>query len=119
MFIATTSTFVESLQHITGFILVMLVLTALWGLTILIGRAFNTAESVQAKPAPAAASELAPRAAPTEQTSGMSEDEVAAIAATVTLLMGRRSRIVSIRSGSAKDWSREGRREHFASHKIR
>lgn len=115
MIIATTSTFSHSLEHIIGFIIVMVVLTMLWGLTALIGLAFKGA-AVQAPAKVAAAQMAAPGAAATPGE--LEEEEVAAIAATVTMLMGRRSRIVSIRSG-AKDWSREGRREHFASHKIR
>jgi hypothetical protein len=47
-----------------------------------------------------------------------SDEEVVAISACIALITGRRSRVVSIRS-SARDWNREGRREHFASHKIR
>ena len=50
---------------------------------------------------------------------GPTDEEVAAISAALMTVMGQRSRIVSIRSSGAKDWSREGRREHFASHRIR
>lgn len=104
--IAATHPFVESLQHITGFIVVLVALGLLWGVTVLLGVVFKRSP----EPAPVAVS------GPAEE---IDEEEVAAIAATVACLMGRRSRIVSIRSSAAKDWNREGRREHFASHKIR
>ena len=108
MVIATVHSFVDSLEHIIGFFLVLVALTLMWGLTVGLGRVFKPA-----KAGPAAAAEAAGAA-----DSGPDEQEVAAIAATVACLMGHRSRVVSIRS-AAKDWSREGRREHFASHRIR
>lgn len=109
MYLAATHPFISSLEHVLGFFLVLVALLILWSLTLLLGQFFK------GQAAPAAAS--TPESAPPEPE-GPSEEEVAAIAATVVCLMGRRSRIVSIRS-TAKDWSREGRREHFASHKIR
>jgi hypothetical protein len=104
--IAASHPFFNSLEHITGFFVVLIALMLLWGLTLLLGVIFGRS------PEPAAV----PVAGPAEE---IDEEEVAAIAATVCCLMGRRSRIVSIRSATAKDWNREGRREHFASHKIR
>jgi Na+-transporting methylmalonyl-CoA/oxaloacetate decarboxylase gamma subunit len=115
MHLAATHPFIASLQHILGFILVVLVLLTLWGLTVLIGRIFIRFEAASA-PKAAAPEKNAPAAA--VESEGMPEEEIAAIAAVVSLFMGRRSRIVSIRS-TTKDWSREGRREHFASHRLR
>jgi Na+-transporting methylmalonyl-CoA/oxaloacetate decarboxylase gamma subunit len=111
MLIASLQSFLVSLEHTLGFIIVMLVLWLLYGLTALIGRYFIRQEARLAK---AKAS-----AAPPAIAEGVSEEEVAAITACAALLMGQRSRVVSIRSSSPKDWSREGRREHFASHRIR
>ena len=107
--IATTHPFLQSLEHILGFLVVLVVLTLLWALTAVIGRYFIGREAVlpAAPVGPAAVEE------------GPTDEEVAAISAAVMTVMGHRSRIVSIRSGGAKDWSREGRREHFASHRIR
>lgn len=110
MSIASVSSFAHSLEHIIGFLVVLLALSLLWAITAIVGRIFTR----MAVPAPVAAS--APVASGTE---GPSEEEVVAITAVVSSLMGRRSRIVSIRSGGPKDWNREGRREHFASHRIR
>ena len=111
MLIAATSPFIQSLEHVMGFLLVMVALWLLYGLTALVGR-FFIARTPARPPA-------APLRAPVVASGELGEEEVVAITACVTTLMGRRSRIVSIRSGGAKDWSREGRREHFASHKIR
>ena len=110
MYLAATHPFFSSLEHILGFLLVLVALLLLWGLTLLIGQIFRRLASPVHAPS-------TPESAPV-QTEGPSEEEVAAIAATVVCLMGHRSRIVSIHS-STKDWSREGRREIFASHKIR
>lgn len=108
MLIAATHPFISSLEHILGFLLVLGALILLWGVTVVIGTLFTRLglEPVE-KPRP-----LAP------ELTGPSEEEAAAIAAVVAAIMGPRSRVISIRSGM-KDWQREGRREHFASHKIR
>jgi hypothetical protein len=106
--LAEISPFVDSLQHIIGFLVVVFVLAVLWGVTALLGMYFK-------KLTPANAGTPPPSSGGFDQPS---EEEVVAITAAVRMLMGRRSRIVSL--GSAKkDWSREGRREHMASHKIR
>jgi hypothetical protein len=110
MLAATTHPFIQSLEHIAGFILVLIALGMLWALTLLIGQFFKAREAgvaVTVQKAPPILGEGEP-----------SEEEVVAISACVALIAGRRSRVVSIRS-SARDWNREGRREHFASHKIR
>lgn len=110
MSIAATHPFIDSLQHIVGFLIVVSALTLLWGITAGVGRYFIASSGGRPK--------LVPEPDPDTADDEPSEEEVVAIAAAVTALMGQRSRIVSIRS-SAKDWNREGRREHFASHRIR
>jgi Na+-transporting methylmalonyl-CoA/oxaloacetate decarboxylase gamma subunit len=108
MLIAASHPFISSLEHIIGFLVVVFALTLLWVITALIGKVFIRMEA--ATPAPAPVAPVGGDDPP--------EEEVVALTAVVTAMMGRRSRIVSIRSG-AKDWNREGRREHFASHRIR
>ena len=105
------SPFVSSLEHIVGFLVVVFALGLLWAITTIIGKIFSRLESATPQPAMEAVAPV------TED--GPTEEEVVAIAATISALMGRRSRIVSLRSGATKDWNREGRREHFASHRIR
>jgi len=107
--LAEVSPFMNSLQHIVGFLVVLIALTFLWALTALLGVYFKRLPaSAQAAPAPV----------PGGDSDQPSEEEVVAITAAISMLMGRPSRIVSL--GSAKkDWGREGLRDHFASHKIR
>lgn len=110
MAIAATHPFIASLEHMLGFFLVLSALLLLWGLTSLIGKIFAKSSHVRGQEELAAAVNAEPE--------GITEEEVIAVTACIASLMGQRSRIVSIRSATA-DWSREGRREHFASHKIR
>ena len=112
MVIAEVSPFITSLEHVIGFFVVLFVLGLLYALTAGIGSYFAKRPAVvPAKPAAAAAGPVT--------DADISDEEVVAISACAALLMGRRSRVVSIRSSSTKDWNREGRREHFASHRIR
>ena len=117
MLIAAADSFIASLEHILGFLVVVAALCLLWALTAGMGWLFAGRE-VKRSPLPAAESP-GEEAEEEEEKSGPDEEEVAAIMAVVAILMGQRSRIVSIRKGSTPDWSREGRREHFASHRIR
>ena len=110
MAIIASSTFVSSLEHIVGFLVVLFALTLLWILTAAIGKFFI---GYAAKTAVATAT-----ASATEE-GDLNEEEVAAIAACVATIVGRRSRIVSIRRDRKTDWNREGRREQFSSKRIR
>lgn len=113
--IAASSALVDNLHHITGFLIVVVVLTTLWALTVLIGK-------IPGVGAPAPKAEVpgpqAATSAPPEATGDLTEEEVVAISATVVALAGYHSKVVSIQPAT-RDWSREGRREHFASHRIR
>jgi hypothetical protein len=111
MHIIASSPFLDSLEHIAGFLVVLVALTLLWILTATIGKIFLKMGLVS--PAPGQT-----HAAP-DGEDGPGEEEVAAIAACVVAILGRRSRIVSIRRGRSTDWNREGRREHFSSRRIR
>lgn len=113
MLIAATHPFIDSLEHIAGFLVVMVVLIVLWMLTAIIGKLFSKLASMAPPPSPAAAMPVPGMVSEDEPT----EEELVAVSACVAALMGERSRVVSIRRGG--DWHREGRREHFASHKIR
>lgn len=114
--LASVAGFAESLEHLLGFFIVLVVLIVLWGVTEAFGKIFaprSQAPAAVAKtpvtPAPAAAA--VDDGAPTEE-------EVAAICACIAMLCDERHRIVSIRSANPY-WGREGLREHFASHRIR
>lgn len=113
MLLASTASFGQSLQHLLGFLLVLLALTLLWLATLLIGRIFRIFSHEMA-PVSAGSADGDPLLDENEPT----EEEVAAVAAAVMAVVGRPSRIVSIRAGG-QDWGMEGRREHFASHRLR
>ena len=112
MRILATSPFIDSLEHIIGFLLVMAALGFLWTLTAIVGRLFVRMGFVAAAPRTTPSTEL-------QKSDDVNEEEVAAIAACIVAILGRRSRIVSIRPGRSTDWNREGRREHFSSRRIR
>lgn len=118
MLIATAQQFVDSLEHITGFVVVLVSLTLLWGITLLIGKLL----SLQSTPKAAAAAMATP-SEPIQSTGNASEEdpteeEVAVICATIAAMLQERQRLVSIRS-ITPSWGKEGLREHFASHRIR
>lgn len=105
--------FVDSLSHLAGFLFVLLILTFLWVITTLLGKFFSSQAGKKVRqPGLVKAPPLPPD--PREPT----EEEVAVISAAVFAMFGAQSRVVSIRGGTG-DWSREGRREHFASHRLR
>lgn len=105
--LAEVNPFIQSLEHIAGFLMVLVALGLLWAVTVLLGRVFGGLRDP-----------LPPKMNPLGGPGGPNEEELVAITAAISLAMGQRSRVVSLRS-STKDWSREGLRDHFASHKIR
>lgn len=116
--------FTDSLEHIVGFLSVLVTLTILWLITASMGRYFASADKRSSAKAAQAAAASAPAIANTPSAEAVGADKsvsdamIAAISAAAYVLLGSKHRIVSIRSAST-DWSREGRRQHFASHKIR
>lgn len=104
-------------EQLAGFLIVMLALTVLWGLTALMGRllalpVFGGATPVVATPAPTAAPAGAPAAG------GPTDEEVVVIAAAVAAMIDGRHRVVSVRPVHSS-WGQQGRREIHASHRIR
>ncbi len=108
------------LYQATGLAVVLIALCTIWFLLELIGVFFKRADarvktapvSPVATAAPAVASEPPPGTIPAEV--------VAVIAAAVHVTLGGRHRIHSVTPAlSPVDWAREGRREIFASHKLR
>jgi hypothetical protein len=110
--VATSS--IDSLKHFNGFLIVLFALTMLWVMTAVFGRLFI---SLEKKAAVAAGSVPAPTPGSSVGSDEPTDEEIVAVSACVAALMGKRSRVVSIRRGG--DWSREGRREHFASKRLR
>jgi hypothetical protein len=111
---------VEGIKYqINGLIVVFLALGTIWGVMELIGGLFKAQE---------ARNQLArkQRAEPTVSPSSDSNNttipgEIAATisAAVVIALQGRSHRIHAIAAHPDVDWAREGRRQIFASHKVR
>lgn len=117
MIIASVTTFVDSLEHITGFLIVLAALTILWGITALFGKIFGQVNKPAAKAAaPSAGTASGSEAQPVDD--GPSDEEVVAICAAVACMLEERHRVVSIRSSNI-NWGREGLRDHFASRRIR
>lgn len=110
-------TVVETLTYqFNGLIVVFLALGMIWGLMEVIGLFFRRKAAAAARAAAAAQAALpAPVAEPP-----VSPEITAVIAATVaTVLRGRPHRIQGIALSAEVDWAREGRRQIFASHKVR
>jgi len=121
--IASLGTFSEASQHLFGFVFVVSVLTLLWVITAAVGQFFKRESStdsdvfddVEKRPTPRPAVEAFSKS---DSDADVTDEELAALAGVVMTLMGSDSKIVSIRSSNA-GWGQEGRRDHFASHRIR
>jgi Na+-transporting methylmalonyl-CoA/oxaloacetate decarboxylase gamma subunit len=100
-----------------GFFLVLIVLGILWIVTAVLGKVLGSEIPAEQLAPPVAKPAAAPEASADDGQP--SDEEVAAVAVVVALILGRKSRIVSIRRASGHDWNMEGRREHFASHRLR
>lgn len=98
--------------------MVVIVLITLWVLTVLIARVAALCSKTPAGPVQTTAAAVSASPAPTEDDQGLTDEEVIAITASVAALIGKEHKVVSIQPVQ-RDWSREGRREHFASHRIR
>ena len=115
--LATLNDFSDALEHLAGFVFVLFVLCLLWMLLEAVGALFRRRDRRVAAAALASVV-TSPSVTPVPNEQELGEDELIVIAATVAMLLGRRThRIVSIRS-SGLDWSREGRRQHLHSHKV-
>ena len=115
----------ESLMfQLNGLIVVMLALCSIWGVLEVIGLYFKRADRRVAdakRVAQLAAIPAEPaKAGQTLGAAGVSPQTVAAIAAAVHAVLGAPHRIHHVKPADAPvDWAREGRRQIFASHKLR
>lgn len=120
--LAAAPHFIETLGYLSGFLITMLTLVAMWLITASIGQYFVRLEkrsqvvNVPQKPKEVAASP-SPSPAPAEQS--MSPQLIAVVAAAVHVTLGKvPHQIVSIKPADPS-WSREGRRQIFDSHRVR
>jgi hypothetical protein len=109
---------VEAAETLTGFVIVMIALTVLWGLTTLTGRIFagRVAKATVPGAVPASAAGASPPAAASEENEV--DDDLVVVAAAAASLLATTHRIVSVRPVDSS-WGRQGRRDIHASHRIR
>jgi hypothetical protein len=115
--------------QLNGLIVVSIALCSIWGAVELIGWFYKRAATAAAKsPAPATsalaagsigaseAAEIGTAPAP----SGIDPNTITVIAAAVHATLGGRHRVRAITTGEVHiEWAQEGRRQIFASHKVR
>ena len=111
-----------------GLVVVFIALGMIWVMMEVMGAVFrrvaaNQSARAAAVPAAAVAEPVAPPPAPVgvpAATEGIDPATYAAIVAAVYCTLGTGHRIVGVTSVvDARDWSREGRRDHFSSHRVR
>lgn len=112
--------FLQSLEHLTGFVIVMIALGGLWGLTALMAKIVAIVVKApepkhEHAPAPVAA---APVVAAAPAHAGPPEDDLVIVAAAVASILGVRHRVVAVKPVSSS-WGQQGRRDIHASHRIR
>lgn len=96
-----------------GFVMVMLTLAVLWGLTALMSRVVARFESV----APGASAPT-DAAGPIVVEAADPDEELAVIAAAAALMLEQPHRVVRVRP-HAISWGRQGRGDIHGSHRIR
>lgn len=100
-------------ELMVGFVLVMLTLAVLWGLTDLLGRIVRRLERAAAAPKLApntlAQAAAAHASAPATAAESSSDEETAVIAAAVALMLDAPHRVVSVQTAQSA-WGQQGRR---------
>lgn len=118
-------TTLESIRYqVTGLAVVFIALGLIWVMMEILGAFFRrlAASQAAAKAAAqaAAAALLPPPPPPAPVPTGPSPATVAVIIAAVHCTLGHRPhRIISVSPAEPHDWSREGRRDIFSSHRVR
>jgi Na+-transporting methylmalonyl-CoA/oxaloacetate decarboxylase gamma subunit len=100
-------------ELLVGFVLVMLTLVVLWGLTELLGRIVRRLEHAAAAPTLApgtlAQADAADAVAAATAAASSSDEEAAVIAAAVALMLDAPHRVVSVQTAPSA-WGQQGRR---------
>lgn len=111
--------------QLNGLVVVFVALGSIWLSVTVAGWFFRRAEAAKraATPAGRAAETPAPAAAPAAMPvpeGGIDAETLAAIAAAVHATLGARYRVRAVATGDMHiEWAQEGRRQIFASHKVR
>lgn len=114
-------TFYSSFQYVVGMAVVMVTLTALWGICALTAWLIKTLVPTPAAAAvaPAPPVDMEPRPAAAERAaSGVSPEIVAVVAAAVHTAVGKGARVVSIKPQDS-NWEKAGRQAVLGSHRLR
>ncbi len=110
-----TENLILAIEHLAGFVIVMLTLCLLWGGTALIGRLFGSQPARQKTTRLAASNHQV--STPADDADDIS-DELVAVYAAAAVLLDQKHTIVAIRT-TPSSWGIQGRREIHASHRIR
>lgn len=111
-----------------GLVVVFIALGMIWVMMEIMGAVFRRVAANQSAraaaapkvPAPGPATPAPAPAAAVAATDGVDPATYAAIVAAVYCTLGKGHRVVGVTSVvDARDWSREGRRDHFSSHRVR
>lgn len=106
--------------QVSGLMVVFLALGSIWLLVDIVGRCFVASAARQAARAKSAAAPSPSLASPAPTPDELSPAVVAAIAAAVHVTLGPRTRVAFVKPVRIDgDWAREGRRQIFASHRVR
>lgn len=105
---------------LVGFLLVLAVLFLLYLICLVLGFFFVRHER-QLKALAVTAQPATPAASPSPPVDSADDDQrlAAVIAAAVHVTLGSSARVLKINPILSDEWAREGRRRHFASHKLR
>jgi Na+-transporting methylmalonyl-CoA/oxaloacetate decarboxylase gamma subunit len=102
-------------ELLVGFVIVMLALTVLWGLTALMSRVVAWMERPTTDAVPAATPEATPAATPADSLDP-ADDVIAVVGAAVAILLDRPHRIVHVLPLPSA-WGRQGRLDSHASNR--
>lgn len=119
--ILSSTSVLDALPHLAGMVMVMATLTILWGVCAMTAKLVQIVTPAPSAPASTKSETVRPVAKaepPRNRPDVISPEIVAVIAAAVSVSIGQKVRIVSIKPMSTQ-WERAGRQSVLTSHRIR